>query len=319
MIQISGTVETIIYKNEETGFTVLELDHDGEPLTVVGELSSVGEGEVLTLHGSFRTHPSYGTQFKAVAAEQQLPATASAILRYLASGAIKGIGPVLASRMVAQFGDDTLKVLENEPQRLTEVQGISPAKCEKLREELGRMFGMRAVMLFLSQFGIKSSTAVAIWKRWGTMAQKIIEENPYLLCSEEIGLSFDDCEAIARRLGVPRRTAPTASRRRCSSSCATTSQTATPACRRSQPAAGGHRTASRWRRSRWPRCWRPCCSRTRSGARCMVSGKSLLVFLPDLYQARALYRRARSADDDARSMPDGRYQVLSPRQHRRPS
>ena len=203
MIQISGTVETIIYKNEETGFTVLELDHDGEPLTVVGELSSVGEGEVLTLHGSFRTHPSYGTQFKAVAAEQQLPATASAILRYLASGAIKGIGPVLASRMVAQFGDDTLKVLENEPQRLTEVQGISPAKCEKLREELGRMFGMRAVMLFLSQFGIKSSTAVAIWKRWGTMAQKIIEENPYLLCSEEIGLSFDDCEAIARRLGVP--------------------------------------------------------------------------------------------------------------------
>ena len=137
LIQISGTVETIIYKNEETGFTVLELDHDGEPLTVVGELSSVGEGEVLTLHGSFRTHPSYGTQFKAVAAEQQLPATASAILRYLASGAIKGIGPVLASRMVAQFGDDTLKVLENEPQRLTEVQGISPAKCEKLREELG--------------------------------------------------------------------------------------------------------------------------------------------------------------------------------------
>lgn len=110
---------------------------------------------------------------------------------------------MLASRMVAQFGDDTLKVLENEPQRLTEVQGISPAKCEKLREELGRMFGMRAVMLFLSQFGIKSSTAVAIWKRWGTMAQKIIEENPYLLCSEEIGLSFDDCEAIARRLGVP--------------------------------------------------------------------------------------------------------------------
>ena len=107
LIQISGTVETIIYKNEETGFTVLELDHDGEPLTVVGELSSVGEGEVLTLHGSFRTHPSYGTQFKAVAAEQQLPATASAILRYLASGAIKGIGPVLASRMVAQYGDDT--------------------------------------------------------------------------------------------------------------------------------------------------------------------------------------------------------------------
>lgn len=221
MIQISGTVETIIYKNEETGFTVLELDHDGEPLTVVGELSSVGEGEVLTC-----TAPSAPT-----------PATAPSLRRWLPNSSCRppprpscGIWPPAPSRasagaglrMVAQFGDDTLKVLENEPQRLTEVQGISPAKCEKLREELGRMFGMRAVMLFLSQFGIKSSTAVAIWKRWGTMAQKIIEENPYLLCSEEIGLSFDDCEAIARRLGS-RRTAPTASRRRCSSSCATTS------------------------------------------------------------------------------------------------
>lgn len=203
LTKISGTVENIIYKNEETGFAVLELDHEGEPLTVVGELAAVGEGETLILHGSYRTHPSYGTQFRAVAAEQQLPATASAILRYLASGAIKGIGPVLASRMVAQFGDDTLQVLEKEPQRLTEVQGISPQKCEKLREELGRMFGMRSVMLFLSQFGIKSSTAVAIWKRWGTMSQRIIEENPYLLCNEEIGLSFDDCEMIAQRLHIP--------------------------------------------------------------------------------------------------------------------
>ena len=118
LVEITGTVETVVYKNEETGFAVLELDRDGELVTVVGELATVGEGEVLVLQGSFRTHPSYGTQFKAVAAQQKLPATASAILRYLSSGAIKGIGPVLASRMVAQFGDDTLKVLEQEPERL---------------------------------------------------------------------------------------------------------------------------------------------------------------------------------------------------------
>ena len=203
LVQITGTVETIVYKNEETGFTVLELDKDGELITVVGELSTVGEGEILTLHGSFRTHPSYGTQFKAVAAQQKLPSSAAAILRYLSSGAIKGIGPVLASRMVAEFGDDTLQVLENEPDRLSCIQGISPAKCEKLKEELGRMFGMRSIMLFLSQFGIDSSTSVSIWKRWGTMSKRMIEENPYLLCCEEIGMEFDQCEAIAKKLGIP--------------------------------------------------------------------------------------------------------------------
>ena len=203
LVELSGTVETVVYKNEESGFAVLELDHDGELVTVVGELASVGEGEMLTLHGSFRTHPNYGTQFKAVAAQQRLPASAGAILRYLSSGAIKGIGPVLASRMVAQFGDDTLQVLEHEPERLREVKGITEAKCEKLRTELSRMFGMRAVMLFLSQFGVSSSTSVAIWKRWGTLSQKIIEENPYLLCCDEIGMDFDSCEMIARKLNIP--------------------------------------------------------------------------------------------------------------------
>lgn len=116
---------------------------------------------------------------------------------------MKGIGPVLASRMVAEFGDDTLQVLENEPDRLSCIQGISPAKCEKLKEELGRMFGMRSIMLFLSQFGIDSSTSVSVWKRWGTMSKRMIEENPYLLCCEEIGMEFDQCEAIAKKLGIP--------------------------------------------------------------------------------------------------------------------
>ena len=203
LVEISGTVETVVYKNEETGFAVLELDKDGELITVVGELAAVGEGEILTLHGNFRTHPSYGTQFKAVAAQQKLPSSAAAILRYLSSGAIKGIGPVLASRMVAQVGDDTLTVLEKEPERLSQVQGISPAKCQKLKEEPGRMFGMRSIMLFLSQFGIDSSSSISIWKRWGTMAQRMIEENPYLLCCEEIGMDFDQCEQIARKLNIP--------------------------------------------------------------------------------------------------------------------
>ena len=93
--------------------------------------------------------------------------------------------------------DDTLTVLEKEPERLSQVQGISPAKCQKLKEELGRMFGMRSIMLFLSQFGIDSSSSISIWKRWGTMAQRMIEENPYLLCCEEIGMDFDQCEQLS--------------------------------------------------------------------------------------------------------------------------
>lgn len=203
LIEISGTVENVVYKNTDSGFAVLELDHEGELVTVVGELACVGEGEILTLHGNFHAHPSYGNQFKAVAFEQKLPSSAAAILRYLSSGAIKGIGPVLASRMVSQFGDDTLRILEEEPERLTEVPGITANRCQKLREELNRMFGMRAIMLFLSRFGVDSSTAVAIWKRWGTMSKRMIEENPYLLCSEEIGMDFDSCEQIAKKLEIP--------------------------------------------------------------------------------------------------------------------
>lgn len=137
LVEISGTVETVVYKNEETGFAVLELDKDGELITVVGELAAVGEGEILTLHGNFRTHPSYGTQFKAVAAQQKLPSSAAAILRYLSSGAIKGIGPVLASRMVAQFGDDTLTVLEKEPERPVSGSGNFPCQMSKAQRRAG--------------------------------------------------------------------------------------------------------------------------------------------------------------------------------------
>lgn len=200
---LSGTVETVIYANEDTGFTVLELNNGKELITVVGELMGAVEGEKLTLHGVYTVHPNYGTQFKASACERTLPATAAAIEQFLANGAVKGIGPVLASRLVKAFGDDTLEVMEKEPQRLTEVPGISPSKCEKIAEEVSRLFGVRMVMLFLSRFGIDAATSIEIWKRYGSGTQDLVSENPYVLCDESIGVEFELCDAMAEKLEIP--------------------------------------------------------------------------------------------------------------------
>ena len=133
--KISGTVEDVTYHNEESGFTVLLVDVDGDPVTVVGEVPEIAEGEEITATGSYKVHGTYGVQFRAELIERTLPATAGAIRKYLSSGAVKGLGPALAGRIVARFGDDTLTIIEKEPERLTEVRGISAEKARKIGEE----------------------------------------------------------------------------------------------------------------------------------------------------------------------------------------
>lgn len=197
---LSGIVETVIYYNEDSGFTVLELDNGKELITVVGELMGAVEGEKLTLHGVYTVHPSYGSQFKASACERTLPATAAAIEQFLANGAIKGIGPILANRLVRAFGDETLEIMEKYPERLCEIQGITSAKCQKIAEEVSRLFGVRVVMLFLSKYGIDAATSIEIWKRHGTLTKDIITENPYILCQEDLGIDFEHCDQIAAEL-----------------------------------------------------------------------------------------------------------------------
>lgn len=201
---LTGMVETVIYSNEDSGFTVLELNSGKELITVVGELMGAVEGEKLTLHGNYTMHPNYGAQFKAYACERTLPATAAAIEHFLANGAVKGIGPVLASRLVKAFGDDTLEIMEKEPERLREIPGISPAKCEKIAEEVSRLFGVRMVMLFLARFGIDAATSIEIWKRYGTATQELVSENPYLLCDESLGVDFEVCDSMATKLEIPK-------------------------------------------------------------------------------------------------------------------
>lgn len=201
--QLQGTVEEVVFRNEDTGYTVLEVDSDGELVTVVGEMAAIDPGEEIVAHGAYKTHPSYGYQFAASMVERSLPATESAIVKYLSSGAVKGIGPVLARRMVECFGERTLEIMEREPERLAQVKGISPAKARELAKEFQQLFGVRAVMAGLARYDLEPATCIRIWKRWGTLALELVAENPYALCCEEIGLPFEKADAIAATLELP--------------------------------------------------------------------------------------------------------------------
>lgn len=203
-ITIEGSVENIVFSSEESGFTVLDLNVGGEMVCVVGSLLSVEVGEELKLTGFYQSHPNYGTQFKAQMFERSMPATESAIRKYLASGVVKGIGPATAARIVDRFKTDTLKIIEETPQRLTEVPGISKKKADKLSEEFKQVFGVRALMLFLSNQGINPMQSVMIFKKWGASALERIRANPYLLCTSDLGIHFSVADGIAEREGLPK-------------------------------------------------------------------------------------------------------------------
>ena len=200
--KISGTVEDITYHSAESGFTVLLVDVGGEPVIVVGETAEIAEGEEITATGCYKVHGTYGVQFRAELIERTLPATAGAIRKYLSSGAVKGIGPALAGRIVARFGDDTLTIIEKEPERLTEVRGISAEKARKIGEEYLRQFGIRTVMSLLASLGLPAATAIKAWRRWGANTAEVLKNDPYALCCEEIGVEFEDADRIAAHFGV---------------------------------------------------------------------------------------------------------------------
>ncbi len=201
---LEGSVEEIIFHNEDTGFTVMELEAGDTLVTVVGEAMGIQPGEELRLTGSYVSHPTYGTQFKAAVIERTVPATANAIFKYLAGGAIRGVGPALARRIVDAFGDETLSVIEREPQRLSEVRGITAKKAQDIAEEYARIFGIRAVMLFLSRYSIDAATSIRVWKKWGSYAPGEIEKDPYCLCARDVGISFEKADEIAVSLGFAR-------------------------------------------------------------------------------------------------------------------
>ncbi|MBQ4397746.1 MAG: ATP-dependent RecD-like DNA helicase [Clostridia bacterium] len=195
--EIEGTVEEITFRNEQSGFTVMELDVEGDPVIAVGALPPVNVGEEVHLYGHWTSHPKFGRQFAADSLETTLPSGATAILRYLSSGAVKGIGPSTAAKIVEAFGERTLDIIENQPLRLAEIRGISKTKAQQISDDFRAHFGLREAMNFLGQYKILPQEALAVWKRFGTGCIDMIREDPYLLCAEGLPIGFERADAIA--------------------------------------------------------------------------------------------------------------------------
>lgn len=204
LLHVEGTVENVLFKNESNGYTVLDLDAGGELITVVGEIGDIEEGESLILEGYYDTHRRFGTQFHAEYCERKLPETVVNIEKYLSTGAVKGIGPGLAKKIVAAFGEKTLDIMENDPHRLAEIKGISHQKCEEIAAEARKLFSLRCIMSYLSQYGIKSGFAMRTYRKFGTDSLELLKLNPYLLCGDSIELEFKKADSIAHDLHIPK-------------------------------------------------------------------------------------------------------------------
>ncbi len=201
LTQLKGTVEHIIYCNEDNAYTVMDVGLEDDIITACGILPYVNEGDALVLWGNWVHNPKYGRQFKVEEYERDMPADSAAILRYLASRTIKGIGPRLAERIVSAFGDETLDVMENHPEWLADVPGISKKKAAEIAEDFRAKAGIRAAMLFFrDQFG--AALTVRIYKKFGGSAVDIAKHNPYRLCDEVEGIGFERADRLAMSLGV---------------------------------------------------------------------------------------------------------------------
>ena len=193
--RLKGTVEHIIYTNEDNGYTVLDFGMEDDIVTACGTMPYVGEGDSLILWGNWVHNPKYGRQFKVEQYERDMPADSAAILRYLASRTIKGIGPKLAQRIVEAFGDETLDVMENHPEWLSDVPGISRKKADEIAEDFRNKAGIRSAMLFFRNY-FGAAMTVKIYKQWGSGSVDIARKNPYRLCDEVEGIGFERAESI---------------------------------------------------------------------------------------------------------------------------
>ena len=209
--KISGTVYKVVYKNDSTGYTVIDVEEsmeDGEPVdgsllvTCVGVMPMISAGEEVTLTGRFEVNKKFGDQFKVEICERELPTGESAMLRYLQSGTIKGIGPVTAKLIIDKFGERAFDVIENNPAWLSDIRGITRKKAEQIGEEFKRQFGERSVMLFCSEY-CSAAQSVKIYKKYGQSAVDRILQNPYILCGQELGISFETCDRIAEAHDIP--------------------------------------------------------------------------------------------------------------------
>nr|WP_130848469.1 ATP-dependent RecD-like DNA helicase [Intestinimonas timonensis] len=200
---MEGTVESVIFRNEENGYTVLRLSvGDGEPVTVVGCMPGAAPGEGLAVQGTWGRHSSYGEQFKAEIVERRIPVGEKAIFEYLASGAIKGVGAATARRLVEEFGSDTFNVLEEHPEQLTKIKGITRKRALQIGEAFRLQMGMRRLLDFLGEHGLPLQLGMPLYRRYGDPALDVIRDNPYLLVDEELGVSFSTADELALAIGL---------------------------------------------------------------------------------------------------------------------
>ena len=202
--QLRGEVERLVYSSEESGFTICRLvvPGRGDLVTVAGTMPGIQPGERLHLQGRWINHPVHGYQFRADSYSSQLPASANAVRRYLASSLVKGIGPVLAGRLVDCFGDETLRVIDEQPERLTEAPGVGPRRLESIKRAWVEQQEIRGVMLFLQGHGVSAAYSTRIYKTYGQDAVKVVQENPYRLAQDVRGIGFITADKIARQMGI---------------------------------------------------------------------------------------------------------------------
>ncbi len=202
MDTIKGYVEHIIYRNEDNGYTVLNLICDEDELTCVGYLKTIDGGECIEAEGTLTSHPVYGEQFKISSFHVTVPEDRLSMERYLGSGAIKGIGESLAARIVKTFGDDTFRIIENEPERLAEVKGISERKAREIALQYYEKRDTREAMIFLQTYGITGPLAVRIYEQYGDGMYRLLKENPYRLAEDIDGIGFKTADDIASKIGI---------------------------------------------------------------------------------------------------------------------
>lgn len=202
MEEIKGYVDHIIFRNATNGYTVMNFVADGLDVTVTGAFPEIAEGENYILQGEVVDHPTYGEQFKMTTYVVTAPEDEEAMKRYLGSGAIKGLGPALASRIVKKFKKDTFRIVEEEPERLAEIKGISQRMAMEISDQMMEKKDLRDAMVFLGKYGISTSLAVKIYNHYGPTLYKIIEENPYRMAEEVRGIGFKIADEIATRVGI---------------------------------------------------------------------------------------------------------------------
>ena len=201
---VTGYIDHVIFRNEDNGYTVMVLKgmEEERELTCVGTFPAITQGAAIEASGNYTTHPVYGRQFQIASYVEKMPEDALAMERYLGSGAIKGIGAALAARIVRRFGDDTMRIVEEEPERLAEIKGISEKKAMEIAEQMTEKADMRRAMIFLQKYGISLNLGAKIYQKYGQTVYGVLQENPYRLAEDISGVGFRIADEIASRIGI---------------------------------------------------------------------------------------------------------------------